>query len=89
MRLAFATVGSLIFVGWVPYFMHPTGELALAKGMRSAANTALSSEAYETITDFIRHYNSRRIHSSLGYRTPDECYCLLQNQDVQLDKVRA
>jgi putative transposase len=47
------------------------------------------AEAYEVVIDFMRHYNSRRIHSSLKYRTPDECYHLLQKQAVRLDQVRA
>jgi putative transposase len=42
------------------------------------------AEAYETVANFMRHYNSRRIHSSLQYRTPDECY----RQAVQLEQVR-
>jgi len=46
-------------------------------------------EAYEIVVEFMRHYNSRRIHSSLKYRTPDECYRLLQVQAFQLEQVRA
>lgn len=47
------------------------------------------TEAYEVVVDFIRHYNSRRIHASLKYHTPDECYRLLQNLGIQIAEVRA
>ena len=47
------------------------------------------AEAYKAVTDFMRHYNSRRIHSSLKYHTPDEFYSLLlQNQALPLGQVR-
>lgn len=46
------------------------------------------AEAYEIVVEFMKHYNSRRIHSSLKYRTPDECYLLLQIQAFQLEQVR-
>lgn len=47
------------------------------------------AEAYEAVVDFMRHYNSRRIHSSLKYHTPDECYRLLRSQsDFKINHVR-
>lgn len=47
------------------------------------------AEAYRTVSDFMRKYNNRRIHSSLKYRTPDECYRLLKKQAIQIAQVRA
>jgi putative transposase len=32
------------------------------------------SEAYESIAQYVKYYNSQRIHSALGYRTPDEVF---------------
>lgn len=32
------------------------------------------AEAYETVVEFINHYNEQWIHSSLGYGTPQEIH---------------
>jgi len=31
-------------------------------------------EAYKIVSEFIKHYNRNRIHSSIRYLTPEECY---------------
>jgi putative transposase len=46
------------------------------------------AEAYAAVVAFMSHYNSRRIHSSLRYHTPDECYRLLQQQAIRIAEVR-
>lgn len=33
------------------------------------------SEAHTSIENFIQTYNKRRLHSALGYRTPEEVHC--------------
>jgi len=46
------------------------------------------AEAYETVSKFIKKYNTVRIHSSLKYHTPDEAYRLLQQNALTLKPVR-
>jgi putative transposase len=45
------------------------------------------AEAYEVVHDHIRFYNEVRIHSSLKYRTPSECYQLFLKNQLHLKVV--
>lgn len=47
------------------------------------------AEAYSLVSDFIRHYNTRRIHSSLRYHTPVEAYSLLKQNQLLIKEIRA
>jgi transposase InsO family protein len=38
--------------------------------------------AYESVSDFMKRYNKRRIHSSLKYKTPEEFYNLFNGSEV-------
>ncbi|HWR08620.1 IS3 family transposase [Sporomusa sp.] len=46
------------------------------------------TEAYEAVSQFVTRYNQVRIHSSIGYRPPQECYLLLQNRKMKVKSVR-
>lgn len=46
------------------------------------------SEAYEEVSKFVKRYNNIRIHSSIGYRPPHECYLLLQDRKMTAKPVR-
>ena len=46
------------------------------------------SEAYDTVSQFIKNYNTVRIHSSLKYHTPNEAFRLLQQQCLEIQPVR-
>lgn len=46
------------------------------------------AEAYEAVCQFVKSYNQVRIHSSIGYRPPQECYLLLQNRKMTVKPVR-
>jgi putative transposase len=39
-------------------------------------------DAYKSVSDFMRRYNKRRIHSSLKYKTPEEFYNLFNGSEV-------
>jgi len=47
------------------------------------------AEAYEAVSEFIKKYNTIRIHSSLKYRTPAEAYRLARQNMLQIKEVRA
>ena len=38
--------------------------------------------AYESVSDFMRYYNKRRIHSSIKYKAPEEFYNLFNGSEV-------
>jgi len=40
-------------------------------------------EAYKSVSDFMRRYNKRRIHSSIKYKTPEEFYNLFKDTEVE------
>jgi putative transposase len=46
-------------------------------------------EAYQVVSEFIRNYNNRRIHSSLKYHTPAEAFTLLQQNRLNIKEIRA
>jgi transposase InsO family protein len=58
-----------------PYYPQSNGKLEryhrTIKGTCIRVNTPLSlSDAQRLVTDFVDHYNNRRLHSSIGYITP-------------------
>lgn len=46
------------------------------------------SEVYERVTKFINDYNNKRIHSSIGYRTPNEYYSLIKNNLIECKPIK-
>ncbi|MBU3227780.1 hypothetical protein KPL29_06285 [Clostridium algidicarnis] len=40
-------------------------------------------EVYEGISDFMRYYNKKRIHSSIKYKPPEEFYNLFSGCEVE------
>lgn len=46
-------------------------------------------EAYRIVSEFIRNYNTTRIHSSLRYHTPAEAYILLQQERLRIKEIQA
>lgn len=47
------------------------------------------AEAYQAVSDFMRFYNSRRIHSAVGFLTPDEAYRAFRSNRMRLAAIRA
>jgi putative transposase len=47
------------------------------------------AEAYRVVSEFMRDYNTRRIHGSLKYHTPAEAYLLLRQDRLQIKEIRA
>lgn len=47
------------------------------------------AEAYKTVADFMRKYNTVRIHSGVRYMTPDECYQAFLRNSMKLKPIRA
>jgi len=45
-------------------------------------------EAYISVDEFMKRYNKRRIHSSLGYKTPEEFYNLYSGETLEWMTVR-
>lgn len=45
-------------------------------------------EAYVAVDEFMERYNKRRIHSSLGYKTPEEFYNLYSGETLEWMTVR-
>lgn len=46
------------------------------------------AEAYETVDKFMRSYNNVRIHSSIKYLAPAECYQMLKENRLELKPVK-
>ena len=42
------------------------------------------SEAYSVVTSYIDYYNERRIHSSIGDRSPSEFYNLIKHEKLRI-----
>ena len=58
-----------------PYYPQSNGKLEryhrTIKGTCIRVNTPLSlSDAQRLVTDFVYHYNNKRLHSAIGYVTP-------------------
>lgn len=47
------------------------------------------AEAYETVTKFVKFYNSRRIHGSICYLSPEEYYRGVLNNTVKAIEITA
>lgn len=47
------------------------------------------AEAYQTVVEFIKRYNERRIHSSLGFRTPREIHEAFFSNTTRLEPITA
>lgn len=45
-------------------------------------------EAYKIVSEFIKHYNRNRIHSSIRYLTPEECYKAVLNGTMTFKSVK-
>lgn len=46
------------------------------------------AEAYRVVSEFIKKYNNRRIHSSLKYHTPAEAYILIKQNLLNIKEIR-
>jgi len=60
-----------------PYYPQSNGKLEryhrTIKGTCIRVNSPLSmSDAQRLVTDFVDHYNNRRLHSAIGYITPKD-----------------
>ncbi len=47
------------------------------------------ADAYRVVSEFIKKYNNRRLHSSLKYHTPAEAYTLIKQNLLKIKEIRA
>jgi transposase InsO family protein len=71
----FIRISGMTHVKTSPYYPQSNGKLEryhrTIKGSCIRVNTPLSMEdAIRLVTDFVDHYNYRRLHSAIGYVTP-------------------
>jgi putative transposase len=71
----FIRISGMTHVKTSPYYPQSNGKLEryhrTIKGACIRVNTPLSvDEAIRLVTDFVDHYNNRRLHSAIGYITP-------------------
>ena len=80
-----------------PYFDHRHKQPRYHKTIRGTCirvNTPLSlDDAIRLVTDFVDHYNNRRLHSAIGYITPNDklqgrAEMILAARDAKLDAAR-
>ncbi|MFH1615407.1 MAG: IS3 family transposase [Planctomycetota bacterium] len=73
----FIKVSGMTHVKTSPYYPQSNGKLEryhrTIKGTCIRVNTPLSlSDAQRLVTDFVDHYNNNRLHSAIGYITPND-----------------
>ena len=73
----FIRVSGMTHVKTSPYYPQSNGKLEryhrTIKGTCIRVNTPLSlSDAQRLVTDFVDHYNNKRLHSAIGYITPKD-----------------
>ena len=71
----FIRISGMTHVKTSPYYPQSNGKLEryhrTIKSTCIRVNTPLSvDEAIRLVTDFVNHYNNRRLHSAIGYMTP-------------------
>ena len=81
-----------------PYYPQSNGKLEryhrTIKGNCIRVNTPLSlSDAQRLVTDFVDHYNNKRLHSAIGYITPKDklegrAETILAQRDAKLAAAR-
>jgi len=73
----FIKISGMTHVKTSPYYPQSNGKLEryhrTIKGTCIRVNTPLSlSDAQRLVTDFVDHYNNKRLHSAIGYITPKD-----------------
>ena len=73
----FVRISGMTHVKTSPYYPQSNGKLEryhrTIKGTCIRVNTPLSlDDAIRLVTDFVDHYNNRRLHSAIGYITPND-----------------
>lgn len=76
----FIRISGMTHVKTSPYYPQSNGKLEryhkTIKGDCIRVNTPLSlSDAQRLVTDFVDHYNNRRLHSAIDYITPGDKLC--------------
>ena len=73
----FIRISGMTHVKTSPYYPQSNGKLEryhrTIKGTCIRVNTPLSlADAQRLVTDFVNHYNNNRLHSAIGYITPND-----------------
>jgi transposase InsO family protein len=94
----FIKVSGMTHVKTSPYYPQSNGKLEryhrTIKGTCIRVNTPLSlSDAQRLVTDFVDHYNNKRLHSAIGYITPKDklegrAEIILAQRDTKLAAAR-
>jgi len=94
----FIRISGMTHVKTSPYYPQSNGKLEryhrTIKGNCIRVNTPLSlSDAQRLVTDFVDHYNNKRLHSAIGYITPKDklegrAETILAQRDAKLAAAR-